>query len=52
MQNNLDYIRTVRRLGNFDGGDVTQVDLTGVLPRYIIIYTVNFYLHGKLLEVM
>jgi U4/U6 small nuclear ribonucleoprotein PRP31 len=37
IQNNLDYIRTVRRLGNFDGGDVTQVDLTGVLPSATIM---------------
>ena len=37
IQNNLDYVRTVMRLGNFPGGDATQVDLTGVLPSATIM---------------
>ena len=37
IQNNLDYVRTVMRLGNIPGGDATQVDLAGVLPSATIM---------------
>ncbi|EKX53264.1 hypothetical protein GUITHDRAFT_100970 [Guillardia theta CCMP2712] len=37
IQNNLDYVRTVYKLGNIPGGDATQVDLSGVLPSATIM---------------
>lgn len=37
IQNHLDYVRTVLRLGNIPGGDATQVDLTGVLPSATVM---------------
>lgn len=37
IQNHLDYVRTVLRLGNIPGGDATQVDLAGVLPSATVM---------------